>query len=125
MIAGGRGGITPRASAGCRDARAFHAQRRSAHASRPFDKDRAVRDGRGIRICIGDLDSATQRGAQFILRSPIGLTSDAYTSRTPERRTAPSVHEMALRKAASTAQVDYITRMWTSTPINDPPETRA
>jgi 3-oxoacyl-[acyl-carrier-protein] synthase II len=85
--------------------------------------------GEGSGICILEtLDSARGRGASIYAELVgYGLTSDAYhlTGQPEEAHGAIRSMRMALKKAGiEPAQVDYINAHGTSTPINDPTETR-
>ena len=132
MIAGGsEAAITPMGVGGFAAMRALSTRNDDPqHASRPFDKDRdGFVMGEGSGICILEtLDSATARGASIYCEiAGYGLTSDAYhlTGQPEEAHGAVRSMKMALRKAGiEPAQVDYINAHGTSTPINDPTETR-
>jgi 3-oxoacyl-[acyl-carrier-protein] synthase II len=132
MIAGGsEAAITPMGVGGFAAMRALSTRNDDPqHASRPFDKDRdGFVMGEGSGICILEtLDSATQRGASIYCEiAGYGLTSDAYhlTGQPEEAHGAVRSMKMALRKAGiEPSQVDYINAHGTSTPINDPTETR-
>src|SRR4030095_9187934 len=80
-------------------------------------------------ICILEtLESATRRGvAVYAELVGYGLTSDAFhlTGQPEEAHGAIRSMTMALRKAGvQPAEVNYINAHGTSTPINDPTETR-
>jgi 3-oxoacyl-[acyl-carrier-protein] synthase II len=132
MIAGGsEAAITPMGVGGFAAMRALSTRNDDPqHASRPFDKDRdGFVMGEGSGICILEtLDSATERGASIYCEiAGYGLTSDAYhlTGQPEEAHGAVRSMKMALRKAGiEPSQVDYINAHGTSTPINDPTETR-
>jgi 3-oxoacyl-[acyl-carrier-protein] synthase II len=132
MIAGGsEAAITPMGVGGFAAMRALSTRNDDpAHASRPFDKDRdGFVMGEGSGICILEtLDSAKRRGASIYAELVgYGLTSDAYhlTGQPEEAHGAIRSMAMALRKAGiQPAEVDYINAHGTSTPINDPTETR-
>ena len=132
MIAGGsEAAITPMGVGGFAAMRALSTRNDDPqHASRPFDKDRdGFVMGEGSGICILEtLDSATRRGASIYCEIVgYGLTSDAYhlTGQPEEAHGAVRSMKMALRKAGiEPSQVDYINAHGTSTPINDPTETR-
>jgi 3-oxoacyl-[acyl-carrier-protein] synthase II len=132
MIAGGsEAAITPMGVGGFAAMRALSTRNDDPqHASRPFDKDRdGFVMGEGSGICILEtLDSAKRRGAPVYCEIVgYGLTSDAYhlTGQPEEAHGAVRSMRMALRKAAiQPSQVDYINAHGTSTPINDPTESR-
>jgi 3-oxoacyl-[acyl-carrier-protein] synthase II len=133
MIAGGsEAAITPMGVGGFAAMRALSTRNDDPqHASRPFDKDRdGFVMGEGSGICILEtLESATKRGASIYAELVgYGLTSDAFhlTGQPEEAHGAIRSMTMALNKAGiSPGQVDYINAHGTSTPINDPTETRA
>ncbi len=132
MIAGGsESAITPMGVGGFAAMRALSTRNdEPQRASRPFDKDRdGFVMGEGAGICIIEtLESAQKRGAAIYCELVgYGLTSDAYhlTGQPEEAHGAIRSMQMALRKAGISAdQVDYINAHGTSTPINDPTETR-
>jgi 3-oxoacyl-[acyl-carrier-protein] synthase II len=132
MIAGGsEAAITPMGVGGFAAMRALSTRNDDpAHASRPFDKDRdGFVMGEGSGICILEtLESARGRGASVYAELVgYGLTSDAYhlTGQPEEAHGAIRSMTMALKKAGiQPSQVDYINAHGTSTPINDPTETR-
>jgi 3-oxoacyl-[acyl-carrier-protein] synthase II len=133
MIAGGsEAAITPMGVGGFAAMRALSTRNDDpSHASRPFDKDRdGFVMGEGSGICILEtLESATGRGASIYAELVgYGLTSDAYhlTGQPEEAHGAIRSMTMALKKAGiKPEEVDYINAHGTSTPINDPTETRA
>jgi 3-oxoacyl-[acyl-carrier-protein] synthase II len=132
MIAGGsEAAITPMGVGGFAAMRALSTRNDDPqHASRPFDRDRdGFVMGEGAGICILEtLDSARRRGAPVYAELVgYGLTSDAYhlTGQPEEAHGAVRSMAMALRKAGvEMTAVDYINAHGTSTPINDPTETR-
>ena len=132
MIAGGsEAAITPMGVGGFAAMRALSTRNDEPHrASRPFDQDRdGFVMGEGSGICILEtLESATARGAAIYCELVgYGLTSDAYhlTGQPEEAHGAIRSMSMALNKAGiQPSQVDYINAHGTSTPINDPTETR-
>jgi len=132
MIAGGsEAAITPLGVGGFAAMRALSTRNDDpAHASRPFDKERdGFVMGEGAGICILEtLDSALARGASIDAELVgYGLTCDAYhlTGQPEEAHGAIRSMTMALKKAGiQPSQVDYINAHGTSTPINDPTETR-
>jgi 3-oxoacyl-[acyl-carrier-protein] synthase II len=132
MIAGGsEAAITPMGVGGFAAMRALSTRNDEPHrASRPFEKDRdGFVMGEGSGICILEtLESATARGASIYCEVVgYGLTSDAYhlTGQPEEAHGAIRSMTMALKKAGiDPSQVNYINAHGTSTPINDPTETR-
>ncbi len=132
MIAGGsEAAITPLGVGGFAAMRALSTRNDDPpRASRPFDKGRdGFVMGEGSGICILEtLESATRRGASIYAEVVgYGLTSDAYhlTGQPEEAHGAIRSMRMALRKAGvDPSAVDYINAHGTSTPINDPTETR-
>ena len=132
MIAGGsESAITPMGVGGFAAMRALSTRNDDpAHASRPFDKDRdGFIMGEGAGICIIEtLESARNRGASIYCELVgYGLTSDAYhlTGQPEDAHGAIRSMRMALKKAGiEPTQVDYINAHGTSTPINDPTETK-
>jgi 3-oxoacyl-[acyl-carrier-protein] synthase II len=132
MIAGGsEAAITPMGVGGFAAMRALSTRNdEPQRASRPFDKDRdGFIMGEGAGICILEtLESAERRGATVYAELVgYGLTSDAYhlTGQPEDAHGAVRSMKMALRKAGvEPAAVDYINAHGTSTPINDPTETR-
>jgi 3-oxoacyl-(acyl-carrier-protein) synthase len=86
--------------------------------------------GEGAGICILEtLDSAKGRGAPIYAELVgYGSTSDAFhlTGQPEDGHGAVRSMKMALRKAGiQPADVDYINAHGTSTPVNDPTETKA
>ena len=133
MIAGGsESAITPLGVGGFAAMRALSTRNDDpAHASRPFDKDRdGFVIGEGAGICILEtLESAKDRGASIYAELVgYGSTSDAYhlTSQPEDGHGAVRSMKMAMRKGGvQPADVDYINAHGTSTPVNDPTETKA
>jgi 3-oxoacyl-[acyl-carrier-protein] synthase II len=132
MIAGGsEAAITPMGVGGFAAMRALSTRNDDPEkASRPFDKDRdgfGMGEGSGI-VILETLEHATKRGASIYAEVVgYGLTSDAYhlTGQPEEAHGAIRSMTMALRKGGiEPREVDYINAHGTSTPINDPTETR-
>lgn len=100
-------------------------------ASRPFDKNRdgfVLGEGSGLLV-LEELEHAKRRGARIYGEfAGAGMTCDAnhMTAPHPEGRGAIQAMNMALRKAGmSPTDIDYINAHGTSTPMNDPIETKA
>jgi len=133
MIAGGsEASITPMGIGGFAAMRALSTRNdEPARASRPFDKDRdgfVCGEGSGI-VILEELEFAKARGARIYAEvAGYGLSGDAFhlTSQPEDANGAVRSMRMALRKAGvRPEEVDYINAHGTSTPINDPTETRA
>jgi 3-oxoacyl-[acyl-carrier-protein] synthase II len=133
MIAGGsESAITPLGVGGFAAMRALSTRNDDpAHASRPFDRDRdGFVMGEGAGICILEtVESAKHRSASIYAELVgYGSTSDAYhlTGQPEDGHGAIRSMQMALRKGGvQPAEVDYINAHGTSTPVNDPTETKA
>lgn len=100
-------------------------------ASRPFDKDRdgfVLAEGSGILV-LEELEHAKNRGAKILAEvAGHGMTCDAYhlTAPDPEGDGAARAMKLALLEAGMQPEdIDYINAHGTSTPTNDPIETRA
>jgi 3-oxoacyl-[acyl-carrier-protein] synthase II len=100
-------------------------------ASRPFDKGRdgfIMAEGAGVLI-VEDLEHALARGAEIYCEiAGYGVSCDAnhLTAPHPEGRGAIQALKMVLRSAGLNPEdIDYINAHGTSTPINDPTETKA
>jgi 3-oxoacyl-[acyl-carrier-protein] synthase II len=133
MIAGGsEAAITPMGVGGFAAMRALSTRNDEPEkASRPFDQDRdgfIMGEGAGI-VILEELETARRRGAPIYAEIVgYGSSSDAYhlTGQPEDGNGAVRAMQMALRKAGITPdQVDYINAHGTSTPINDPTETKA
>lgn len=101
------------------------------HASRPFDRNRdgfVLGEGAGILI-LESLDHALDRGAPIYGEMVgYGMTCDAYhiTNVAPEGEGAARAIGLALKDGNIQPQeVGYINAHGTSTPANDPNETKA
>jgi 3-oxoacyl-[acyl-carrier-protein] synthase II len=133
MIAGGsEASITPMGVGGFAAMRALSTRNdEPQRASRPFDKDRdgfVIGEGAGI-VILEEYETARRRGATIYAEiAGYGLSADAYhlTGQPEDANGAVRSMRMALRKAGiAPDQVDYVNAHGTSTPINDPTETRA
>ncbi len=100
-------------------------------ASRPFDKDRdgfVLAEGSGILV-LEELEHAKKRGAAILAEVVgYGITCDAYhlTAPDPAGDGAARAMKLALREAGmQPSDIDYINAHGTSTPTNDPIETKA
>ena len=133
MIAGGsEASITPMGVGGFAAMRALSTRNDDPHhASRPFDKDRdgfVIGEGAGILI-LEELETARRRDAHIYAEvAGYGLSADAFhlTAQPDDANGAVRSMRMALKKAGvKPSEVQYINAHGTSTPINDPTETKA
>ena len=100
-------------------------------ASRPFDKDRdgfVMGEGAGILV-LEEWEHAKRRGAKIYAElAGFGATADAFhlTAPNPDGEGAARAIRLALQDSGLKPEdVDYINAHGTSTPINDPIETKA
>jgi 3-oxoacyl-[acyl-carrier-protein] synthase II len=133
MIAGGaEAAITPMGVGGFAAMRALSTRNDApARASRPFDKDRdgfVIGEGAGVLV-LEEYDRAQRRSATAYCEVVgYGMTADAFhmTAQPEDADGAVRVMQAALQRAgAQPRDIDYINAHGTSTPINDPTETRA
>jgi 3-oxoacyl-[acyl-carrier-protein] synthase II len=124
--------ITPLAVSGFNAMRAISTRNDEPEkASRPFDKDRdgfVIGEGAGILV-LEEMNQALERGAKIYAEIVgYGLSGDAYhiTAPAPDGDGAARCMAMALKTGnIAPEEVDYINAHGTSTPINDPIETKA
>ncbi|HUJ76803.1 MAG TPA: beta-ketoacyl-[acyl-carrier-protein] synthase II, partial [bacterium] len=133
MIAGGtEAPLTPMGLAGFCALQAVSTRNDDPeHASRPFDKDRdgfVMSEGSGV-VVLEELEHARKRGVRILAEmGGYGATCDAnhLTAPHPQGRGAIRAIQLALETAGlAPTDVDYVNAHGTSTPINDPIETRA
>jgi 3-oxoacyl-[acyl-carrier-protein] synthase II len=133
MIAGGsEAGTTPLGVAGFCSIKALSTRNDDPQAaSRPFDKDRdgfVMGEGSGA-VVLESREHAEERGAEiYATLSGYGQTCDAHHMTAPREdgKGAADCMKRALEDAELNPDaVDYINAHGTSTPMNDPTETRA
>lgn len=132
MISGGaEATISPLPYAGFCAMRAMSENEDPATASRPFDKNRdgfVMGEGAGI-IILEEYNHAVNRGANILAELVgYGATCDAYhiTAPDPEGAAGEKCLQLVLEDAGITAdKIDYINAHGTSTPLNDPLESKS
>ena len=131
MVTGGaEASITPISFAGFCSSKAMSTNEDPLKACRPFDADRdgfVMGEGSGVLI-IEELEHALKRGANIMAEiTGYGCSCDAHhiTAPHPEGLGGIKCMQMALRDAGiKPEEVGYINAHGTSTPLNDPGETR-
>lgn len=131
MITGGAEAcITPVAFAGFCSMKAMTPNEDPNTACRPFDADRSgfvMGEGAAILV-IEELEHAINRGAQIYAEIVgYGCTCDAYhiTAPHPEGEGGIRAMKMCIKDAGiSPKEVGYVNAHGTSTPLNDPTETK-
>jgi len=130
IVGGAEAAVQPIGIAGFNAMRALSRRNdEPERASRPFDRDRdgfVMGEGSGILI-LEELEFAKRRGARIYAEIiGYGMSGDAFHITAPSLKGPVSAMKQALKGAdISLEEVDYINAHGTSTPQNDPNETRA
>lgn len=132
VVSGGtEAAITPLGVGGFARMKALSTRNDEPHrASRPFDRDRdgfVIGEGAGVLV-LEEYEGAKKRGAEIIAEvAGYGFSCDAYHITAPAEDGSGAVKCMkgALRFGGiAPEQIGYINAHGTSTPINDPSESR-
>lgn len=133
MVAGGsEASIVPISVGGFNALRALSTNNDDPEgASRPFDRDRdgfVMGEGSGVLV-LEEAEHAAARGADIWCElAGYGRTCDAYHVTAPDQEGRGGARGMSLAMddaGLNPDQIDYINAHGTSTPMNDPCETRA
>ena len=133
MISGGsEAALTQMGVAGFNSMKAISTRNDNPQAaSRPFDKDRdgfVIGEGAGILI-LESLDNALKRNAKIYAEiKGIGFSADAYhiTAPVPDGSGAANAMTAAMQESGLKPEdIQYVNAHGTSTPPNDPTETKA
>ena len=130
IVGGAEAAVQPIGIAGFNAMRALSTRNdEPERASRPFDRDRdgfVMGEGSGVLI-LEELEFAKRRGARIYAEIiGYGMSGDAFHITAPSLKGPVNSMRQALMHAKiSPCHVDYINAHGTSTPQNDPNETKA